>query len=584
MGLCSTSNVSPSSKDDSGSIKIRLRYNTFAQLISVAFGATLFLAGILTFTVTKYSPESDLIYRFYNAFNPCSFFDHFPANMVAILGIATLGVVHVIMLLIIWLRRCITLMETPEHERPLSFLLFSACLGPIMFGYLFFVNIFTSNLYDNDEAYTVHNISSMPGNVTLLTRDEQEGISKSISTSVTWHSLWFIFYLAADMLLAIFIWSYASSLRADQKIWASVAPPSTSCRNRLCWRIVRCFAGALYFFGAFIFSVGMSLMIYHTMNPLKGSEPGYRRGFGYYYENAPLLQKIVTWLVNKLKVSLWSSFVIWIPGHGVFALPPSVGIDVTLSLSPLSKMEQKSKTGLHTWIDPTTLLSGCVQVLAVLILITLCFEPLDSSAGGLRAKPWSFIFAPTWLSITGITAFAVYLSLRRLEIMTKVNNGITISLVRRWLASIVGSTLVIVMFFGLWIVIPDFTSASTTWIGSLISILLPIFVVLAFDVHLDKKEDKKDHSHFIFQRVYAFVCLVCGIVSIFSVVGTVLLIVLMSCLGSVFTYHAPLPACHLHIQPSTNGTLNKIEELLSTVEEIKGNPETGGTVEEMVVF
>ena len=77
-----------------------------------------------------------------------------------------------------------------------SFLLFSACLGPLMFGYLFFVNIFTSNLYNHDEAYTVHNISSMPGNLTLLTRDEQEGISKSISTSVTWHSLWFIFYLA----------------------------------------------------------------------------------------------------------------------------------------------------------------------------------------------------------------------------------------------------------------------------------------------------------------------------------------------------------------------------------------------------
>jgi hypothetical protein len=557
-------------------VKIRLRYNTLAQMVSMFFASTFILGGILTFTVTKYDPKTDIVYRFYDKFNPCIFFDHYPANMVGILGIGVLALVHVIMVLIIWLRRCISIVDAPEHERPLSFLLLSACLGPILLGYLFFVNIFTNNLYDHDEAYTVHNISNFKGNISLLTRDEREGVTKRISDDVTWHSLWFVFYLVADLTLAAFIWSYASSLRANKKIWATVAPPTTSCRSHRCWRVARCVYCFLYFFGVIFFGLGVILMLYHAQNPLKGSEPGYRMGFGREYEAAPLLQRIVHWIIKETRVSLWSSLVIWIPGHAVFALPPSVGIDVSLSLSPTKKERSGTdKSGLYTSIDPTILLAGCVQVLALLILLTLNFEHLSSSAGGLRVRPWSLLFAPAWLSITAVTALSVYMSLHRLEIMTVVNNGITISLTRRRLGRIVGIALVTVMFLGMWIVIPDFSSAAAKWIGSLIAILLPLFVILVFDVHVDKKENKKDKAQVLIQRGYAILCLICGIISFFSIVGTVLLTVLMSCLHIVFKYHAPLPYLNLKIVPSTNGV---------HMEKGKVDAETGDDVLETVEF
>ena len=530
----------------------KLTYHKLAQFIGILFSLTMVVAGAVTFTATKYDPSTDLIYRFYQTFNPCIFFDHFPANLVAIIGISMLAVVQTGMVLIIWIRRFVTFLDTPEHERPLSFLLFSICLGPIMFGYLFFINVFTSNLYDHDTAYTPHNVSNYEG-LLNVTRDEREGLPKDISIAVVWHSLWFVFYIAADILFAMFVWSYAANLRSNPKTWAIVTPPVGSCRHSKCWRIVRVIVCCLYFFGVILFAMGMILMCFHAMNDDKGSEPGYRWGFGYIYKDAPLVQKIVSWVAYQSKAALWSAFCLWVPGHSIFVFPKSVGIEVTLSLAaaPVGTVVKKRNgpNGLHLSLHPTVILSCCVQMLTVLILLTMCFEKVDSSssatvsavATGLRVRPWSFVFAPAWLVITMSTCCAIYVSIVRLKLM----HG-QVSNLRRYAATVVGVVLVIVMFLGLWAVVPQVTS--TKWIGSSISILFPIFIILAY-VGIDAPPSEKRRSHVVF----SFLCFVCGVVSIFSVIGTFLLLILMSCVGTVFTWNGgSLQPIHVCIVPSSN--------------------------------
>ena len=68
-------------------MKIRIYLRTIGIFIVAAFLAAMILGGILTFTVTRYTAENDKIYAFYDTFNPCIFFDHYPASLGSLLGL-----------------------------------------------------------------------------------------------------------------------------------------------------------------------------------------------------------------------------------------------------------------------------------------------------------------------------------------------------------------------------------------------------------------------------------------------------------------------------------------------------------------
>ena len=68
-------------------VKIRIYLRTIGIFIVAAFLAAMILGGILTFTVTRYTAENDKIYAFYDTFNLCIFFDHYPASLGSLLGL-----------------------------------------------------------------------------------------------------------------------------------------------------------------------------------------------------------------------------------------------------------------------------------------------------------------------------------------------------------------------------------------------------------------------------------------------------------------------------------------------------------------
>ena len=47
-----------------------LNFRTLAHGMWISFYATFVIGGILTFTITDYDAETDIVYRFYQTFNP----------------------------------------------------------------------------------------------------------------------------------------------------------------------------------------------------------------------------------------------------------------------------------------------------------------------------------------------------------------------------------------------------------------------------------------------------------------------------------------------------------------------------------
>ena len=70
---------------------IRYRKHIAVGIIASILGSFV-VGGVLTYTVTDYTAETDLVYRYFDTFNPCIFFDHYPANVVALLGVSFLSI------------------------------------------------------------------------------------------------------------------------------------------------------------------------------------------------------------------------------------------------------------------------------------------------------------------------------------------------------------------------------------------------------------------------------------------------------------------------------------------------------------
>jgi predicted acylesterase/phospholipase RssA len=65
-------------------IDLTIRFRTLALLATICFLLAVGAGGILTLTLSDYEADRDYIMRVFGRWNPCVFFDHFPANSVAL--------------------------------------------------------------------------------------------------------------------------------------------------------------------------------------------------------------------------------------------------------------------------------------------------------------------------------------------------------------------------------------------------------------------------------------------------------------------------------------------------------------------
>ena len=173
------------------SIRFRIQYRVLAHAMWVSFFTVFVVGAVLTYTVTDYSAKTDMIYRYYKSFNPCIFFDHYPANLVGSIGVGAMVMVQATQVSFIALHRFALAAESPKNEQPWSNFMFVPFIGPCMLVYAAFSNTFTASLYA--EGYpTLHNLTEYKILHPNSTRDQADGLQAHDVESVVTHSIWFV--------------------------------------------------------------------------------------------------------------------------------------------------------------------------------------------------------------------------------------------------------------------------------------------------------------------------------------------------------------------------------------------------------
>ena len=133
--------------DEHISVTVTVSFVRLAMAYVIIFLTAMVVGALLTFTVTTYDPETDFIYRFYETFNPCIFFDHFPSSLVSsfiLVPMIGCGIMYSLMIFILLVK-----------ETGIQYVVLGAFYTVLSItAEACFANVFTSNIYVHvDEAH-----------------------------------------------------------------------------------------------------------------------------------------------------------------------------------------------------------------------------------------------------------------------------------------------------------------------------------------------------------------------------------------------------------------------------------------------
>lgn len=121
---------------DASSFCVTIKYRQLAWIMCISFYATVVIGFFITIFATPFSTDSDVVLRVFPGYSPCVFFDHYPSNVVTMIGMTFMCFGSGAMLM--WCV-CHTLLTHPNIFN-VGFIFLAG--GPIMIMYLGFVNIF----------------------------------------------------------------------------------------------------------------------------------------------------------------------------------------------------------------------------------------------------------------------------------------------------------------------------------------------------------------------------------------------------------------------------------------------------------
>ena len=170
-----------------------------------------------------------------------------------------------------------------------------------------------------------------------------------------------------------------------------------------------------------------------------------------------------------------------------------------ISLANLVPLLSETPIGITIHLRPDYLLAKAAQLLLVILTVAHIFnKPADPAlthhdhnstaddthpfAQAFRQKPWSLIFAPTWLLSVALLGLSAAMSWARLKLLTVDGDfpGMRSSserTVRLWGTAITGIIIFLVGLMGIWVAIPMFSP--TIWISTTLIIVLPLHIGIA---------------------------------------------------------------------------------------------------------
>lgn len=404
-------------------VRIPLQFKWMAILSVGTFVFLLVLTGIVTFTSTAYSEETDVVYQYFGVFNPCAWFDHEPANAVGVVLIAPLVLNGAVMSLSLFL-------FVYKLDDLLLLVGGGFVLSLKVFLEVCFINAFTANLYAPE-----HNLVRDDGTIRLQPGDSGD------TPIIQLHTTWYILYLMG----------HVAQIAVLQRILAYI--------RRCPWWLTALLAAT----GLVLTFASAKMLL--TISLWSPEEPRWED------DRDSFLQEFMFW-VSKTRIGVWH----FIPAlFYPFALPLDNGVCLRLSLA---------RRGAEDATSPHSLVSLAFAILGVGVFFSyLMQDPTRENgthlilASGLQEDPYNYFFAPLWILVFMLFSAGVVFTIAQLVLKERhagrPGRGPVVVA-----AAAVGCLMVLAMITGLWLLTPD--AIETHGVPPAVFVVLfPVWVLLS---------------------------------------------------------------------------------------------------------
>lgn len=339
------------------------------------------IAGIVTFTATDYSPVTDKITLYYGIFNPCIWFDHYPAKAFAVVGMGVFIFIGICfsMLLFLWV----------YIGRGLCKVLYGGMVVSFVTNvHLIFVNVFTTNLYPQTHARLLHG-AHFGGNQTMSLVHERF-MNQADMKMVRLHTCFYIAWLMSEVLFNIYILSHVKKQWQQKTLAAKTS-------FGLAW------------------AVGLYGMVFHMAAMLVIVLQDDAKVDWYLKKTLPdTVQEYVILTDAWTYTSAWG----WLPVMFYrLAFPTGYGVSIAFSL--------RKQEGDDGHVLPERWVGRCIGMVACIMALGGVFSPaweLDGTeyfklSSSLRSQPYAYFAAPAYLASTIVLALGLGLTVVQKRLM-----------------------------------------------------------------------------------------------------------------------------------------------------------------------
>jgi len=497
-----------------------IRYRTLQNTSIAAFYLTVVLGGILTYTLSKYTPENDIVTRVAGIWSPCIFFDHWPSNGVSIFGMLIMVMARSLSL---WFTTIHTLLTHPGMLAELRAIAFT---GPLLVMYLCFVNVFVVSPYElgytTNPDYSHMNATEYANATAGMTQDEIDGVTPRNWSDMQMHTFWFIVFLWADVAHTYLFYAHLGKIRGSKYV------PANTDRWAKEKGIANWVVFILYFVGMISFAMSMMIFLY---NDPRGDRLWLR------FNSRTAVQHI-TRIVSKYSQShLWFFFIMPL---STWAMPKRVGIHFKIKLAEKKQNDWEHNMGSiacgaqGAWksgeIVGGHLFETAFSCLALVMVVIYSFDNAvntEASSGtfaaarAFRVKPFSFIISVAWLIMTSVVAWGMLIMCVKQFLVNERDGGGV------WRLRAMGafcSIFLLGMFIAILKVVPTAPEAYAEVGGYTATIAFPFWVIAT---HFEWGAPTYDTAKVVLYAVMWFVALILAGAQVEHHVGEIILIVLL---------------------------------------------------------
>lgn len=340
-----------------------------------SFMTTLVVTAALTFTSPKFSATTDVILRFYGTFNPCIFFDHYPASVLGLLGLTVMDIAGTLWAIFF-------LLSIAARTDVISTFTYSIPIFVHIGTQLTFSNVFVTDMY-------AHGYTTAPGpnKSAALTQRNASYLERMNFTAyqrdmVEAHSLWYVVWLFGEALMLVVVCSL-------------VSPRKCGC----CCKIFEVETGNFFwaffmllaFFGSTVTGAQMLVNFYQysDLAPVDLRHiPDHEKTW---------VQRILFGINMAIQQEAWHFFpmLAW-----RFFRPANFGFHATIRMRSPTRNERNT----HEWskMQPERFISAAFGIIGLSTLGTYLFkDPTVNEAqvkiplgSGFRQQPYAFLFVP----------------------------------------------------------------------------------------------------------------------------------------------------------------------------------------------